>query len=185
MSSPRRGGWCVEDGRELRVRYAYTHSTGNSQVIIMMKNANFFVFQLFASRVNCVWFPCTRNFVRLPMRNPSTGVLPNLPIIDRRNSRIDRSGCRNRSVESSDNRQVISGNRQIASAVDRPSSPRNHQLHRLESINNPSPKRRTLSPRRQGLSKRSGLLFLPGNRTNEPLPSMLWAPSGSRKKRRI
>lgn len=45
----------------------------------------------------------------------------NLPIIDRRNHGIDRSGCQNRSVESS-------GNRQIASSVDRPSGPRNYQL---------------------------------------------------------
>lgn len=45
----------------------------------------------------------------------------NLPIIDRRNPRIDRSGCRTRGVESSRNRQ-------IGSPVDRPSGPRNHQL---------------------------------------------------------
>jgi len=45
----------------------------------------------------------------------------NLPIIDRRNHRIDRSRGRNRSVESSRNRQ-------IDSPVDQPSGPRNHQL---------------------------------------------------------
>ena len=34
----------------------YRQFTGNSQAIIMMKNANFFVFQLFASGANCVCF---------------------------------------------------------------------------------------------------------------------------------
>jgi len=43
---------------------------------------------------------------RVELRNPS--------IIHRRVGSIDRSGCRNRSVESSDNRQMIRGNRQIA-----------------------------------------------------------------------
>jgi len=57
---------------------------------------------------------------RAEFRNPS--------IIHRRFGPIHRSGCRNRSVESSDNRQLISGNRQIDSPVDRPSGPRNHQL---------------------------------------------------------
>ena len=54
--------------------------------------------------------------------------LRNQPIIDRRNHRIDRSGSRNRSVESSDNLPMKSRNRQLASPVDRSSGPRNHQL---------------------------------------------------------
>jgi hypothetical protein len=146
-----------------------------------MKGADLFIFRVFDAAqlpAVCVVY---RHFVRPGMRNPS--------IIHRRIGSIHRSGCRNRSGEASRNHQ-------IASPMDQPSGPGNHQLivnqfpviinsATLESINNPSPKRRTLSPRRQGLSKRSGLLFLPGNRTNEPLPSMLWAPSGSRKKRRV
>jgi hypothetical protein len=54
------------------------------------------------------------------MRNP--------PTIDRRNFRIDRSGCRIRSVEASDNRQMISGNRQIDSPVDRPNGSPNRKV---------------------------------------------------------
>ena len=54
------------------------------------------------------------------LRNPS--------ITHRRIGSIHRSGCWNRSVESSDNRQIISGNRQIPSPMDRSSGPRNHQL---------------------------------------------------------
>lgn len=45
----------------------------------------------------------------------------NLPIIDRRNHRIDRSGCRNRSVESSRNHQ-------IGSPVDRPNGSPNRKV---------------------------------------------------------
>jgi hypothetical protein len=45
----------------------------------------------------------------------------NQPRIDRRNFRIDRSGCRNRSVESS-------GNREIDSPVDRPSASPNRKV---------------------------------------------------------
>lgn len=52
---------------------------------------------------------------------PSTDVSPNRPIIDRRNRRTDRSGCRNRSVESSRNRQ-------IDSPVDRSSASPNRKV---------------------------------------------------------
>ena len=52
---------------------------------------------------------------------PSTDVSPNPPIIDRRNRRTDRSGCRNRSVESSRNRQ-------IDSPVDRSSASPNRKV---------------------------------------------------------
>ena len=52
----------------------------------------------------------------------------NRPIIDRRNLRIDRSGCRDQGVESSDNRQMLHGNRQIAPSVRRRSGTPNHQL---------------------------------------------------------
>ena len=54
------------------------------------------------------------------LRNPS--------IIHRRIGLIHRSGCRIRSVESSDNRQMISGNRQIASPVDRPNGSPNRKV---------------------------------------------------------
>jgi len=57
---------------------------------------------------------------RVELRNPS--------IIHRRCDPIHRSGCRNQSVESTDNRQMISGNRQIPSPMDRPSGPRNYRL---------------------------------------------------------
>jgi hypothetical protein len=48
--------------------------------------------------------------------------------IDRRNPRIDRSGCRDHRVESSDNRQMKPRNRQIAPFLDRPSGLPNRQL---------------------------------------------------------
>ena len=54
------------------------------------------------------------------MTNPST--------THRRFGSIHRAGYRDRGVESSDNRQMICGNRQIAPFLDRPSGPRNHQL---------------------------------------------------------
>jgi hypothetical protein len=57
---------------------------------------------------------------RVELRNPS--------IIHRRCDPIHRSGCRIRSVESSDNRQMKPRNRQIAPFLDRSSGPRNHQL---------------------------------------------------------
>jgi len=50
------------------------------------------------------------------------------PIIGRRNLRIDRSGSRHESVESSDNRQMIHGNCQIAPFLDRPIGPPNRKL---------------------------------------------------------
>jgi len=49
-------------------------------------------------------------------------------IIHRRIGSIHRSGCRNRSVESSDNRQMKPRNRQVAPFLDQRSGPRNHQL---------------------------------------------------------
>jgi hypothetical protein len=72
------------------------------------------------------------------LRNPST--------IYRRLGSIHRSGCRNRSVESSDNRQMISGNRQIDSPVDRPNGSPNRKVivNRFAVIVNPAA--RNLSP---------------------------------------
>ena len=53
------------------------------------------------------------------MRNPAR--------IHRQFGSIHRSGYRDRGVESSGNRQMIYGNRQINWLVDRPNDPRNHQ----------------------------------------------------------
>jgi len=52
----------------------------------------------------------------------------NPSIIHRNIGSIHRSGCRNRSIESSDDRQMIYGNRQTASLPEGPSRPLNHQL---------------------------------------------------------
>ena len=52
----------------------------------------------------------------------------NQPIIDRRNLRIDRSGSGHESVKSSDNRQMIHRNRQIAPLLRWQNGPPNHQL---------------------------------------------------------
>ena len=67
------------------------------------------------------YFPIIIRFSQGIYRRSSTDPKNNLPIIYRQIPRIYRSGCRNRSVESSDNRQ-------IAQFLDRPSGPRNHQL---------------------------------------------------------
>ena len=52
----------------------------------------------------------------------------NPSIIHRRCDPIHRSACRNRRVESSDNRQMISGNRQIDLPVDRPNGSPNRKV---------------------------------------------------------
>jgi len=52
----------------------------------------------------------------------------NQPIIDRRNLRIDRSSSGHESVKSSDNRQMIHRNRQIAPLLRWQNGPPNHQL---------------------------------------------------------
>ena len=52
----------------------------------------------------------------------------NQPIIDRRNLRIDRSGSGHESVKSSDNRQMIHRNRQIAPLLRWQNGPPNRKL---------------------------------------------------------
>jgi hypothetical protein len=66
--------------------------------------------------------------------------LPNPSINHRRIGAIHRSGCRNRSVESSDNRQMFSGKRKIAPFLDRPSGMLNRKVivNRFAVIVNPA-----------------------------------------------
>jgi len=74
------------------------------------------------------YFPIIIRFSQGIYRRSSTDPKNNLPIIYRQIPRIYRSGCRDQGVELSDNHQMISGNRQIDSPVDRPSASPNRKL---------------------------------------------------------
>ena len=74
------------------------------------------------------YFPGIIRFTQVNWRSSSTALKANRPKIGRRFGSIQRSGYQDRGIESSDNHQMIDGNRKINWLVDRSRSPRNHQL---------------------------------------------------------
>lgn len=83
--------------------------------------------------------PIIYRFFRLIYRFSSISPMLNPSIIDRRFGLIHRSGYRGHDFESSDNRQMICGNRQITPHEHRTSGSPNHQLivNRFPVIINP------------------------------------------------
>lgn len=74
------------------------------------------------------YFPGIIRFTQVKFRFTPIALKANRPKIDRRNPGIGRSGCRYRSIESSDNRQMIYGNRQIAPLLHRRNVSPNRKL---------------------------------------------------------